>query len=54
MESLYESAWCRYDYFMTEVATNIAETTVTRLEDDVYWESVWSAEEVTQFFEQKS
>lgn len=39
------------DYFMTNVATEIAESVTERLEEDYYGDSVWSAERVRDFLE---
>lgn len=39
------------DYFMTEVAHNIAETSTGRIDDEDYVDSVWSREDVISFFE---
>lgn len=39
------------DYFMTEVAHNIAETSTGRIEDEDYVNSVWLCDDVIKFFE---
>lgn len=39
------------DYFMTEVANNVPETSTDRLEEEFYRDAVWSRERVVDFIE---